>query len=46
VSLGAERTFILSPRLPAKNGREEDEETMAALQDRENVKWTWVDVRV
>ncbi|KAK1924411.1 hypothetical protein DB88DRAFT_433098, partial [Papiliotrema laurentii] len=40
VSLGAERTFILSPRLPAKNGREEDEETMAALQDRENVKWT------
>ena len=43
VSLGAERTFIMSPRLPAKNGKKklnEDEER--ACEGRKTVKWKYV----
>lgn len=45
VSLGAERTFIMSPRLPAKNARvgvAVPASEAGALAKRKNVKWQWV----
>lgn len=41
VSLGAERTFIMSPRLPSRaGGNKLDPQVEEELQERKNVKWT------
>jgi hypothetical protein len=45
VSLGAERTFIMSPRLPSKSTpkkRQLSADEERSLQGRKNVRLTWV----
>jgi hypothetical protein len=49
VSLGAERTFILSPRMPSRSGKsgrgnaaELSGEVLTDLEERKNVKWRYV----
>lgn len=44
VSLGAERTFIMSPRMPSRSGkgRADKEDEVQDLERRQNVKWTCV----